>query len=37
MLKFVVKMDIKATQFHRIVEFKKDYIIRDYILFRDYY
>ena len=31
MLKFVVKMGIKVTKVHRIIKFKKDYIIRDYI------
>ena len=31
MLKFVVKMGIKATKVHRIIKFKQDYIIRDYI------
>ena len=30
-LKFVVKMGIKVTKVHRIVKFKQDYIIRDYI------
>ena len=31
MLKFVVKMSIKVTKVHRIIKFKQDYIIRDYI------
>ena len=31
MLKFVVKMGIKDTKVHRIIKFKQDYIIRDYI------
>ena len=31
MLKFVVKMGIKVTKIHRIIKFKQDYIIRDYI------
>ena len=31
MLKFVVKMGIKVTKVHRIIKFKQDYIIRDYI------
>ena len=31
MLKIIVKMDIKATNFHRIIKFKQDYFIRDYI------
>ena len=31
MLKFVVKMGIKLTKVHRIIKFKQDYIIRDYI------
>ena len=31
MLKFVVKMDIKVTKIHRIIKFKQDYIIKDYI------
>ena len=31
MLKFVVKKGIKVTKVHRIIEFKQDYIIRDYI------
>ena len=29
-LKFVVKMGIKVTKVHRIINFKQDYIIRDY-------
>ena len=31
MLKFVVKMGIKVTKVHRIIKFKQDYIVRDYI------
>ena len=31
MLTFVVKMGIKVTKVHRIIEFKQDYFIRDYI------
>ena len=31
MLKFVVKMGIKVTKVHRIIKFKQDYIIKDYI------
>ena len=31
MLKFVVKMGIKVTKVHRIIKFKQDYIIRNYI------
>ena len=31
MLKFAVKMGIKVTKVHRIIKFKQDYIIRDYI------
>ena len=31
MLKFVVKMGIKVIKVHRIIKFKQDYIIRDYI------
>ena len=31
MLKFVVKMGIKVIKVHRIIKFKEDYIIRDYI------
>ena len=31
MLKFVVMMGIKVTEAHRIINFKQDYIIRDYI------
>ena len=31
MLKFVVRMGIKVTKVHRIIKFKQDYIIRDYI------
>ena len=31
MLKFVVKMGIKVTKVHRIIKFKQNYIIRDYI------
>ena len=31
MLKFVVKMGIKVTKVHRIIKFKQDNIIRDYI------
>ena len=31
MLRFVVKMGIKVTKVHRIIKFKQDYIIRDYI------
>ena len=31
MLKFVVEMGIKVTKVHRIIKFKQDYIIRDYI------
>ena len=31
MLKFVVKMGIKVTKVHRIIKFKQDYIMRDYI------
>ena len=31
MLKFVVKMGIKVTKVHRIIKYKQDYIIRDYI------
>ena len=30
-LKFVDKMGIKVTKVHRIIKFKQDYIIRDYI------
>ena len=30
-IKFVVKMGIKVTKVHRIIKFKQDYIIRDYI------
>ena len=33
MLKFAVKMGIKVTKVHRIIKFKRDYIIRDYIEF----
>ena len=29
--KFVVKMDIKVTKVHRIIEFKRDYTMREYI------
>ena len=31
MLKFVVEMGIKVTKVHRIIKFKQNYIIRDYI------
>ena len=31
MLKFVVKIGIKVIKVHRIIKFKQDYIIRDYI------
>ena len=31
MLKIVVRMGIKVTKVHRIIKFKRDYIIRDYI------
>ena len=31
MLKFAVQMGIKVTKVHRIIKFKQDYIIRDYI------
>ena len=31
MLKFVVKMGKKASKVHRIIKFKQDYFIRDYI------
>ena len=31
MVKFVVKMRIKITKVHRIIKFKQDYIIRNYI------
>ena len=31
MLKLVVKMGIKVTKVHRIIKFKQDYTIRDYI------
>ena len=31
MLKFVVKMGIKVTKVRRMIKFKQDYIIRDYI------
>ena len=31
MLKFVVEMCIKVTNVHRIIKYKQDYIIRDYI------
>ena len=31
MLKFVVRMGIKVTKVRRIIKFKQDYIIRDYI------
>ena len=31
MLKFVVKMGITVTKVHRIIKFKQNYIIRDYI------
>ena len=31
MLNFVVKIDTKVTKVHRIIKFKQDYIIRDYI------
>ena len=31
MLKFVVRMGIKVTKVHRIIKFKQDFIIRDYI------
>ena len=31
MLNFVVKMGIKVTKVQRIIKFKRDYIIRDYI------
>ena len=34
MFKFVVKMGIKVTEVHRIIKFKQDYIIRDYIEFK---
>ena len=30
-LKFYVKMVVKVTKTHRIIEFKHDYICRDYI------
>ena len=31
MLKFYVKMGVKVTKNHRIIQFKQDYICRDYI------
>ena len=31
MLKFVVKIGIKVTKVHRIIKFKQDHIIKDYI------
>ena len=31
MSKFVVKMGIKVTKVHRIIKFKQDNIIKDYI------
>ena len=31
MLEFVVKMGIKVTKVHKLIKFKQDYIIRDYI------
>ena len=33
MLKFVIKMGIEVTKVHRIIKFKQEYIIRDYIEF----
>ena len=35
MLKFVVKIGKKATNVHRIIKFKQDYIIRDHIEIND--
>ena len=31
MLKFYVKMRVKVTKLHRVIQFKQDYICRDYI------
>ena len=31
MLKFYVKMGVKVTKTHRVIQFKQDYICRDYI------
>ena len=31
MLKFVAKMCIKVTKDHRVIKFKQEYIIKDYI------
>ena len=31
MLKFIVKMGIRVTKVHRIIKFKQDYNIRDYV------
>ena len=31
MVKFYVKMGVKVTKIHRLINFKQDYISRDYI------
>ena len=31
MLTFYVKMGVKVTKIHRVIDFKQDYIFRDYI------
>ena len=31
MLKFYVKMGVSVTKIHRVINFKQDYIFRDYI------
>ena len=31
MLNFYIKLGVKVTEIHRVIEFKQDYICRDYI------
>ena len=31
MLKFYVKMGVKVTKIHRVINFKQDYLCRDYM------
>ena len=36
MLKFYVKMRVKVAKTHRLIQFKQDYICRDYIQYNTY-